>query len=302
MFHGPDRPRLIAFDLDDTLARSKSPITPEMAKALLELLEVSPILIISGGNVTQFEAQVLAHLGESELLERLHLMPTCGTRYLRHVGGAWTQMYALVLSSEDRTAASEALESEARRLGLWEPDERVHGARIDDRGSQVTFSALGQNAPVDAKKRWDPDGTRRAALRDGVADRLPGLEVRSGGSTSIDVTGKGIDKAYGLARLLGDLALPPTEVLFIGDRLDPGGNDYPVIALGVRTQAVTDEHETLEVIRRLLDSVPVNGRLEGPAERESAPVGEPTASATSEPAGATVGAGVVSAPAPAHSR
>ena len=187
-------------------------------------------------------------------------MPTCGTRYLRLVDGDWAELYAHELSVEDRALAAEALGSVARSLGLWEPDDVVRGERIEDRGTQVTFSALGQHASPDAKKVWDPDGRRREALRRGVAGLLPRLEVRSGGSTSVDVTARGIDKAYGLARMLDLLSLSPDEVLFVGDRLDPGGNDHPVIALGVRTRPVMDEHETLDVIRDLLARVPDGSR------------------------------------------
>lgn len=249
----PDLPlRLVAFDLDDTLAPSKTPIGERMATSLLALLDRHEVLVISGGNEAQFRTQVLAPLGASSALAGLHLMPTCGTRYLRLVGGEWTEVYAHDLPVADRELAREVLESVARSLGLWEPDDRVHGPRIEDRGSQVTFSALGQQAPPEAKKAWDPDGNRREALRRCVARLLPGLEVRSGGSTSIDVTARGIDKAYGLSRLMDSLALRAEEVLFVGDRLDPGGNDFPVVALGVRTRHVRDEHETLDVIRGLL--------------------------------------------------
>lgn len=240
--------RLVAFDLDDTLARSKCPIEPAMAQALLALLERHAVLIISGGNRAQFETQVLAYLPPGPLLDDLHLMPTCGTRYLRRRAGAWHEVYAHDLDPQSRDAAFAALERAARDLGYWEADEDVHGDRIEDRGSQVTFSALGQQAPPDKKKMWDPDGSKRERIRREVAGEVPHLEVRAGGSTSIDVTMRGIDKAYGLGRLMEILDLGPHEVLFIGDRLEPGGNDHAVIGLGVRTRAVRDEGETLTVI------------------------------------------------------
>ncbi|MFQ6171693.1 HAD-IIB family hydrolase [Oryzobacter sp. R7] len=259
----PHATRLVAFDLDDTLAPSKTPLAPEMVAALLALLERHEVLVISGGNVTQFRTQLLAPLGTSGRLARLHLMPTCGTRYLRLVDGDWVELYAHELSVEDRSVAAEALESVARSLGLWEPDDVVSGERIEDRGTQVTFSALGQHASPDAKKVWDPDGRRREDLRRGVAALLPRLEVRSGGSTSVDVTARGIDKAFGLSRMLELLSLRPDEVLFVGDRLDPGGNDHPVLSLGVRTQPVRDEHETLGIIHALLAGA--GARASGPA-------------------------------------
>ncbi len=249
--------RLVAFDLDDTLARSKCAIEPDMARALIALLARHAVLVISGGNTEQFRTQVLGQLPDDPVLDHLHLMPTCGTRYLRREEGAWTQVYAHDLDPAARDAAVAALEQVAREIGCWEPDEVVHGERIEDRGSQVTFSALGQQAPPDAKAAWDPDGSRREAMRSRLAPLLPDLEVRAGGSTSVDVTSRGIDKAYGLGRLMELLDLRPEEVLFVGDRLEPGGNDHPVVGLGVGTRAVRHAGDTLEVIAGLLASTGV---------------------------------------------
>ena len=81
------------------------------------------------------------------------------------------------------------------------------------------------------------------------------LDVHAGGSTSVDITKKGIDKAYGIARLAEILDLDPAEILFVGDRLTPGGNDYPVLRLGVQTHAVRDWTDTLEFLRRLLPTL-----------------------------------------------
>lgn len=244
---------LVAFDLDDTLAESKTPVSAEMADLLMELLRLVPVCVISGARVQQFEGQLLRLLpARDRTLTNLHLMPTCGTRYLRWEQGVWRTVYAQNLTRYETRCASQALEQAARQLGLWEPTELVHGERIEDRGSQVTFSALGQRAPFSAKKRWDPSGSKRALLRAAVQARLPGLEVRAGGSTSIDVTRKGIDKAYGLRSLLRRLNVPAGNTLFIGDRLAPGGNDYPVVALGVKTRAVSGPEDTRAFVTRLV--------------------------------------------------
>lgn len=243
---------LVAFDLDDTLAHSKAAISPAMAAALLELLGARPVCIISGGRFEQFQTQVLTHLERDDRLSRLHLMPTCGTQYLRWQHGAWVEIYSHELRPEDRDRCFSVLEQEARRLGYWTDDQEVYGDRIEDRRSQVTYSALGQSAPVDLKKRWDPDGRKREQLRAAVAPLLPELEVRAGGSTSIDVTQHGIDKAYGIGALSKQEGWAPQDILFVGDRLEPGGNDFPVLALGVQSHAVRGPDETLVYIGELL--------------------------------------------------
>lgn len=243
--------RLIAFDLDDTLAPSKSPLPEPVAEILVRLLADRQVLIISGGQVEQFRSQVLNRLpsGLAEL-DRLHLMPTCGTQYYRHREGQWEQVYAENLEPEQTRAALSALETRARELGLWEA--QTWGPILEDRGSQVTFSALGQAAPVAAKKAWDPTGEKKERLREAVAADLPELEVRSGGSTSIDITRRGIDKAYGMRRMAEMSGLSFTDILFIGDRLDEGGNDYPVISLGIDCVAVHGWQDTVGYLEDLL--------------------------------------------------
>jgi len=245
-------PALVAFDLDDTLAPSKGAISDRMADLLRALLRAVDVAIISGGNEQQFRSQVIAQLGETDAadLARLHLLPTCGTRYLRHDGSDFAPVYAHDLSAEEKSAALTALREEAERLGLWEAEP--WGEILEDRGSQITFSALGQQAPREAKHEWDPSGAKRLALRDAVAARLPGLEVRAGGSTSIDITRAGIDKAYGMRQLAEHTGIALSDMLFYGDRLDEGGNDYPVLAIGVPSVAVEGWEDTADKLDALL--------------------------------------------------
>lgn len=262
-----DGVRAVAFDLDDTLAVSKTRIDDRMAGLLVKLIQVTDVCIISGGRFEQFDAQVLQHLSaDAGTLTSLHLMPTCGTRYYRWADGAWQLVYAEDLAEEDKGRIVAVLEQGARELGLWE--DRTWGERIEDRGSQITFSALGQQAPPDEKYRWDPDGRKKQQLRAYAAERLPGLEVRMGGSTSVDVTREGIDKAYGMRKLMAQLGISAGEILFVGDRLEPGGNDYPVRAVGVRCVEVRCWQDTADYIEELLASAAMTGdgdRLEVPA-------------------------------------
>lgn len=248
-------PALVAFDLDDTLAPSKSPLPHPIAQALTELLDVRPVCIISGGRFQQFVGQVLDQMPTMADLPSLHLMPTCGTRYERYIDNDWHEVYAHDLDPVDRQQAIESLETRAKQLNLWEPDNVVAGPRIEDRGSQITYSALGQNASVAAKKAWDPEGVKREALRAAVAADVPGLEVRAGGSTSIDITRKGIDKAYGMRALAQQTSIPLDQMLFIGDRLQPGGNDYPVRTIGVPCHEVTGYGATLDYLHKLIPSL-----------------------------------------------
>ncbi|MEE8867567.1 MAG: HAD-IIB family hydrolase [Acidipropionibacterium acidipropionici] len=250
-------PQVVVFDLDDTLAPSKTRLPDQMAGLLGRLLSRTQVCVISGGQFGQFRTQVVEPLDGigAAHLDRLHLMPACGTQYYRFINGQWSRVYLEALSADEKTRAKGALEACARRLGLWE--SHTWGAPIEDRDSQITFSALGQEAPVNAKRSWDPTGEKKLALREAVAAELPDLEVRAGGSTSVDITRVGRDKSFGMEKLMESTGLSKEDLLFYGDRLDVHGNDYPVKAMGVPCLAVRDWQDTVAKLEELLGAEPV---------------------------------------------
>jgi HAD superfamily hydrolase (TIGR01484 family) len=245
--------KVIAFDLDDTLAVTKSPISDRMGELLAQLLEKYEVCVISGGKFGQFKKQVIDRLEISpELMRKLHMMPTCGTRYYRYdeLTKAWVKQYAEDLTVEQKEKILAVLTEAAKKLGYWEA--KPYGEIIEDRGSQVAFSALGQQAPPEEKYKWDPDGVKKHAIRDYAADRLPDVEVRVGGTTSVDVTIIGIDKAYGMRKLMEVLGIGMDDILFVGDKLEEGGNDYPVKAMGIDSIAVEHWEDTALVIETIV--------------------------------------------------
>jgi hypothetical protein len=246
--------KVIAFDLDDTLAITKSPISDRMGELLVTLLDHYDVCVISGGKFEQFKKQVIDRLeADPHKLARMHLMPTCGTRYYRYdeLEKNWQLQYAEDLSETEKKEIIQVLESSAKEVGLWV--EKPFGDIIEDRGSQVTYSALGQQAPANEKYAWaTKNADAKQVLRRLVADKLPNLEVRLGGTTSVDVTRIGIDKAYGMKKLIDALAISKDDILFIGDKLQEGGNDYPVKAMGITSIEVDKWEDTALVLEGML--------------------------------------------------
>ncbi|HTE57608.1 MAG TPA: HAD-IIB family hydrolase [Verrucomicrobiae bacterium] len=244
--------KAIAFDLDGTLADSKSPVEDRVSELLGQLLEKFHVCVISGGKFGQFEKQLLSNLKVApDKLEKLHLMPTCGTRYYHFDAGRgeWEQVYAEDFTESEKKKIIAALNKGFDDLGLREKE--VYGETVEDRGSQVTFSVLGQDIVdelgkegVRRKEEWDPDNSKKQKVRDYVAPLIPDFEVRVGGVTSIDVTKLGIDKAYGMKKLMGVLDISKDDILFLGDRLQEGGNDYPVKAMGIDSLEVSRWQDT----------------------------------------------------------
>jgi hypothetical protein len=194
--------KLIVFDLDGTLAESKSSLDSEMAGLLNALLGIVKVSVISGGNWSQFEKQVLVNVTHAERLKNLSLLPTCGTKFYRYES-KWKLLY-----SEGFTG--------------------------------------------DEKKKWDPDFIKRKRIKTILDKLIPEFSVRLGGATSIDITKPGIDKAYGIRKLRDIPGIGIPEMIFIGDAVFPGGNDYPAEEAGVFSIEVKDPHETKRVIEAIV--------------------------------------------------
>lgn len=256
---------LIAFDLDGTLAESKQPLNPPIADALTSLLAVANVAIISGGDWPQFHKQIATRLPERADLSKLWLMPTTGTKMYKYKykngrdgsegegegeGSKWEVVYADLFTEETKEKILTAFDASLDATGFT--PEKTWGSRIEDRGSQITFSALGQEAPVSAKKEWDPDFGKRRVIQEDLRQRLSGLSINMGGATSIDITKMGVDKGYGLRRLNEVSGIPLEQMLFVGDAIFPGGNDYPAKELGLHTVQVKDPEGTLAAIAAIV--------------------------------------------------
>lgn len=244
------RIRAVAFDLDNTLARSRKPMPPWMAERFSTLTTLLPVAVITGGRYELVVSQILDVLNDDADRTRLHLMPTSGTRYYRWVENDWRCIYAHDLDDRSREAAMHALTVHAKELGLW--FDTTWGPRIEDRGSQITFSALGQQAPVEIRERWDPDNAKRNELVRAVAADLPELEVRVGGTTSVDISLRGYDKAFAVRELADILGVDVSRIMFVGDRMTPGGNDYPAAVAGTLAVRVTGPEDTARLCDALI--------------------------------------------------
>ena len=246
--------QLIAFDLDGTLAESKQKIEPEMAALLGKLLARAAVAVISGGDWPQFEKQVIDALPKGAAVEHLFIMPTTGTKLYRFTAGAWKPVYAEIFEPEERDHILKALEDATTQAGF--ADERIWGERVEDRGSQITFSGLGQEAPLQAKKDWDPDFAKRKAMQKLLRKALPDLSINIGGSTSLDITHKDIDKAYAMRKLAEYSGIATDDMLFLGDAIYPGGNDDAVRAAGMDTLKVRDVAETITAVSAMVACLP----------------------------------------------
>ena len=242
---------LIVFDLDGTLTESKANLAPDMASALRDLIAVKKVAVIGGGRYAQFRKQFVSRLSAPQaLLGNLFLFPTTGTSFYRYRRG-WKPVYIKSIPVREKRKIRLAFASSLAGIGYARP-KKNWGAVIDDRGTQLTFSALGQNAPLAAKETWNRTQDIRPALVKKLRRYLPECAVHEGGLTSVDVTQKGVDKAYGIRQMQKHLRVPIPNMLFIGDALTGHGNDAPAKKTGVACVAVRGPRDTKKIIRAIL--------------------------------------------------
>lgn len=245
-------PKLIIFDLDGTLTESKSALSLEMGIRLGCLLLRMQIAIMSGGSYAQFKKQLLSGIPRDANLKNLYLFPTSAAQCYTWQNGEWHFLYDNPLTSEEKSRIFQALSESLRETGLDQPPPQLWGEQIENRGTQITWSALGQEAPIEMKKLWDPDRKKRTPLQAALLTRLPDFSVRINATNSIDITRKGMTKAYGIRQLSHITHLPISSMLYIGDALFPGGNDAIVKETGIATEQVDGPEGTARVIERIL--------------------------------------------------
>ncbi len=256
----PKNKKLIVFDLDGTLIETKSVMDNEMADLLCRLLSRKPVAIIGGGKYALFKELLIRRLKcPKELLANLFLFPTTATSFYRYHRG-WKKVYSWELSRKQRAKIKTAFKKAFQEINYQKP-EKTYGPVIEDRKTQVTFSALGQDVVkvlgergVWLKKEWKEKNTGlKMKLARTLQRHLPNLEVRAAGYTSIDVTPKGIDKAYGIRQIEKSLGISPKDMFFAGDALSPGGNDYAALRAGVLCFEVKEAEDTKKLIKYLLE-------------------------------------------------
>ncbi|MBR2725838.1 HAD-IIB family hydrolase [Candidatus Saccharibacteria bacterium] len=247
--------KVLAFDIDQTLNVAKTPIPDEIADLLVRCLDHFEICPISGQKFDQFLIQIVNRLPHPtpEQLSHLHLFVAQGTQYYRYRNNDWELVYNYPLTDEQVQKISRTIQTAAEELGYWEADKLKDGDEIiENRLSQVTFSALGQHAGTEAKYAWDPDHHKREQIVKRCKKLAPEFDYEIGGTTSINAFVPGKNKVFGMTHLMEELKVEKDDILYFGDMTQPGGNDYPVVQMGIETITVRNHEDTAYALRGIL--------------------------------------------------
>lgn len=226
-----------------------------MALTLDELLETRHVAVTSGCSYQQFEDQFIDRLPKNVQMNKLLLFPTCSASgyYYDKNRHRFYQAYSHHLSAREIKKILRAFEMIFTKLPFSHV-KKTYGPIFENRGSQLTYSALGQKAPLRVKQRWDPKQRKRLKMRQLLLRQLPGFEITIGGTTSIDVTRKGVNKTLCVDKIKKRLHMRREDMLFVGDALFKGGNDYIMKSTGLKCVPVTGPNETRRLIKKIIQT------------------------------------------------
>jgi len=219
------------FDMDNTLTRSRTPITDEMHTLLGSL--PCTIVAVSGQTadavIKQLKGLDCYVLGQNGNDARY------GEETLWHN----------TLTEDEKAAIYDHIASLPR---TWDvPDEND---LIEDRGCSISFSLYGHHAPIEDKEKFDPDQAKRIGLLTEHPLNSETIEVKIGGTTTLDYLKKGLHKGYNIARLCEYKDWNLDTCLYFGDALFPDGNDETVIGV-IDTRAVKNPDDTYEQLTQM---------------------------------------------------
>lgn len=246
-------PRTVIFDLDDTLAESFQSPSDDILAKLRALLAYMPVAIMTGAGFKRMESQFLSKIADAEHSDSFYLFPNSSAQCYVHEGSEWKLTYNFALTPEERTKIKEIILKTVHDSGVLKGIPHW-GERLFDREAQVAYTAVGVEATRETKQTWDPDGTRRKLLWETLKTAMPEFEILLGGTTTIDITRKGINKAYGVTWLSERLNIPAADMLYVGDAFYEDGNDAVVIPTGIQTRPIEGPEETARVIDEILSS------------------------------------------------
>ena len=242
--------KLIVFDLDGTLAESKASLDAEMATLLSKLFGIVKVAIISGGNWPQFEKQVLSNLPHDERLKNLSLLPTCGTKFYQYETD-WKKLYSEDFTAEEKEKIIRSLQQASDDSGfkleksLGRSDRRPgkpdHVLRTRAAGTDRRKEEMGPGFHQAEEDERAPRPSSSPSFRCAWVERHPWI---SPSRASTKLTGLGNSETR--------LALAFDEMIFVGDALFPGGNDYPAKEAGALSIQVRDPNETKRVIETII--------------------------------------------------
>lgn len=236
---------VIFADMDGTLCDSCRPFSKEMEDAIRKLQDKGYSFVIVSGSTPQNISEQTNIACDAVACSGACIGDTFGNVH-----------YEFKLTNAEKQLIIHALHHLINKYKIF-PQTNIDD-QILDRQSEITFSALGRHADSKLKDEYDPAQVKRMThvkfLRGYLSDAF---EIRIGGTTSIDITRKGVDKGAGVLKWCELNDYSPEDCIYIGDALYKGGNDEAVLYVhGLETYPVKYVKDTLRFFLRLCKQSP----------------------------------------------
>jgi phosphomannomutase len=238
--------KVILADVDETICESCQIISNEMTERISNLIDQGyEFTFISGSGIKSLSKMI-----SSKLNKEHRILATSGTNYTKfNSNGTSTNIYNKLLTIEEKKEISGAFDKLIEHFEIKSMTTKED--QVQDRDSQITLSAIGRHAPTELKAAYDPDGEIRQIWIEFLKKDLGEIyDIKIGGTTSVDITKKGLDKEWGIKEFLKHQNINPETVIFFGDKLYPGGNDAPASNV-VDCISVKNPKDTLERLKEL---------------------------------------------------
>ncbi len=237
--------KIIIADVDETICETCQPISKEIAQKINATIKQGyQWAFISGTDYKNLQKML------SKITEEHHILATTGTNYIKISKQQPIPIYNQSLTPEQKKEIINSFEKLIVKFNI--KSHTTKEDQLQDRDSQITLSAIGRNADIEAKKQYDPDGKKRKEWIEYLKQHLSEskYDFKIGGTTSIDITKKGLDKAWGIEQFAKHHNIQLNNILFFGDKIYPGGNDYPAARI-VDCISVKSPEDTLNKLKIL---------------------------------------------------
>ena len=244
--------RIFIFDVDGTLTPSRLPMTKEFQKFFKQWIKKNKFYLVTGSDLPKLQEQMCFYDIEAE-----GIFTCCGNQF-------WKPDPSIVNTSaeliyDNKFEMTNKLKSSLEVMLMSSQYPHRYGNHIEDRGSMVNFSVVGRNCTQEQREKyyeWDKEKGERRKMSIFLKNKFKDLDAVIGGQISIDIYPKGNDKSQVLEHI--EKLHPKGEIIFIGDGIENGGNDYPLAHLMDNLEDCDWYHtkgweHTKEILESLID-------------------------------------------------
>jgi phosphomannomutase len=248
--------KVFIFDVDGTLTPSRQPMTKEFQEFFSEWVKKNKFYLVTGSDLPKLQEQMCMYDIEAEAI-----FTCCGNEMWKPdphiVNISAYQIY------ENKFELTNKLKSMLDVILMASPYPDRYGNHIEDRGSMLNFSVVGRDCNQLQREifyGWDNKHNERKKISNVIKEKFPELDAVLGGQISIDIYPKGNDKSQVLEHIKDRnvVSTKTDEFIFIGDRTEKGGNDYPLAKLMKETDNCSYYHtegwkQTKKILKELND-------------------------------------------------